>query len=555
MRTARVATFSNRAEQEGEAYLVLVARPETSGGDVATRGARLVRAMYRPELHVGRLRPLRDGDASLAAAAVAGAAGCVVLTIALASGQLVGPGLASIGAAGFVLLVIWCFAHRPVQHSLAVLTLYLGLLDGYLKLRTGSSTVTLARDVLVVAVAAGALLRSTRAHRTFVLPPLAGFVLAFCGVVLIELANPGSRGLTAGLAGVRQHLEFVPLFFLGYAFLRKESQIRNALLLIVFCAAVGGVVSYIQSRLSPAQLASWGPGYAERINGTGIFTGAGRVAFLSGGTAVRPFGLGSDAGSGAATASLALPGAAALMMTAGSRTRWFVALMSVGIALAVATSGSRAAIIVSFVSLLTFALLAAVSKNALKAIVGTAVGIALVYLAFVQLGPNNATTQRAQSITPNNFSSTFSNERSASVGLLGSLMVSHPLGVGVGTSGPAAQVAGDAGAAKYNSETEWNFLVVETGIVGLVIYVAFLCRLAWLSASRIRRFSEARLRLCLAALAAPILSMLVSGFSGPTSASVPTAPFLWLVSGVLAYWLIKEPRGRGGGRGRGRTSR
>jgi len=464
----------------------------------------------------------------------------VILTIVLASGHVAGHGPAALAAAAFVLMAVWCITHRRVDHTLVVLALYLGLLDGYIKLRTGSSTVTLARDALVIAIAAGALLRGALTRQRIFLPPLGGFALAFTAVVLIEIANPSARGLTASLAGVRQHLEFVPLFFLGYAFVRTGSQIRMALLVIVFCAAVGGVVSYIQSTLTPEQLAGWGPGYREFILGTGNVSG--RVGFEGAGTVVRPFGLGSDVGAGATAAALALPGMIALLMTAGNRVRWALMLMSVGVALAVATSGSRAALVTVFVSLAAFALIAAASKNALKAVVGVILGIALIYTAFVQLGPDNSTTKRSKNITPTKVFSTFSSERGASVNAFGRLATDHPLGVGVGTVGPASRFRRTTASEGLNSETQWNFLVVEVGIAGVVIYLAFVLRLMWLALTRVRRIADPSLRLCLSALAAPILAMLVAGFSGPTSASVPLAPFLWLVSGVLAYWLVTAYR-------------
>lgn len=489
-------------------------------------------------------------DLTLAIATIVGAATCVLLTVILASGTVIGSGFEAVAVAAFLLVALWCLTHRRVDHTLLVLALYLGLLDGYVKLSTGSSTITLARDALVIAIAAGALARSIHARERLHVPPLGGFVLAFTAAVLIELANPAARNLAVGLAGVRQHLEFVPLFFLGYAVIRTEARVRNALLLLVFCAAIGGVVSYAQSKLTPEQLAGWGPGYRERIDGTGIFTGAGRIAVEGTTSTVRPFGLGSEAGSGALLAALALPGLVALLITGSRRLRWLMLPMSVGVGLAVATSGSRGALILVFVSLLAFGLIAAASRNALKAILGVALGVAVVYGAFVQLGPDNASTKRAQSVTPSKAVATFSAERGSSVAAFGNLAWNHPLGVGVGTSGPASGFQRSTSVATFNTETQWNFLIVETGLLGLIIYVTFLLRLSWLAMVRIRRVTDPVLRLQLAALAAPIISMIVAGFSGPTSASTPTGPFLWLVGGVLAYWLATElgtrnPRARG----------
>lgn len=470
---------------------------------------------------------------------------CVLVSVALATGRFVGGGPKAVGVALFLLVTLWCFAHRRVDQTIVALALYLGLLDGYAKLSTGSGSVTLARDVLVIAIAAGALVRSGAASkRRDAVPPLTGFVVAFIVVVLVELANPSARGgLTTSLAGARQHLEFVPLFFLGYAFLQSKSQVRAALFVLVFCAAVGGVVSYVQSTLTPDQLAAWGPGYAERILGTGDFAGAARVAFGTS-NSVRPFGLGSEVGAGAIVAALAIPGMLALLMVPRGRGKWAVALMAVGVALAVATSGSRSALITVFVSLLSFGVIAAASKNGIKAVLGIGLGFLVIYTAFTQLGPSNSSTERAKSIAPTKALTTFTHERGGSVTQFGTLASQHPLGVGLATAGPASGFERTPEqAAGFNAETQWNFLILEVGIAGVVIYVAFLLRLMWLGMTRIRHIVDGELRLYVAALAAPIFSLLIAGFSGPTTVTVPQAPFFWLVSGMLAYWLVTAYRG------------
>ena len=472
-----------------------------------------------------------------------------MLTVTLATGRVSSGGPEALGAVVFSLVVLWCFTHRRVDHSLLALAVYLGMIDGYVKLSTGSGTVTLARDVLVVAVAAGALLRTAQTKQRIYLPPLTGFVVAFVGIVLIELANPAARGLIPSLAGARQHLEFVPLFFLGFAFIRTKSQIRVMLIVLVLCASVGGIVSYIQSTLTPQQLADWGPGYSERILGTGDFAGAARVGFNDTGNTVRPFGLGSEVGSGAIVAALALPGLVALLMLARGWLRWCLVVMSVGVGLAVATSGSRSAIIVVVFSLLAFGVISASSRNVLKSLGGVVIASALIYAAFVQIGADNASTNRAKSIKPATVVSTFTSERGRSVALLGNLAREFPLGAGLATVGPAGGFRRAPGTRELNAETQWNFLVVELGIAGVLVYIAFLSRLMWLGMTRIRHIKDQDLRLYLAALAAPAFALLAAGFSGPTTASVPSAPFFWLVAGVLAYWLVTTHRGEGVRRG------
>lgn len=456
--------------------------------------------------------------------------------------EAVGLGPAAVGAVGFLLLAAWCFTHRRVDRSLAALGLYLGLLDGYVKLRTGSPFMTLARDVLVIAIAGGALLRAMSGNRPLPLPPLGGLVLAFCAVVFVELFNPQGPGPILGLGGVRQHLEFVPLFFLGYAFMRRETQLRQLIVILVVCAAAGGAVSYAQSTLSPQQLADWGPGYSERILGTGAFAGAPRVTFDDNGVpdAVRPFGLGSDLGAGAIAAALALPALIVLVMLAKGMARVALVPLAIGIGLAVATSGTRSALITVFVTMVAFGLLAVASRNGLRVIGGVAVSAMLVLLAFGVLGDDNSTTTRARTITPGNVFSTFSSERAASVAKFGEYAVKYPFGLGVGTVGPAAGALNDRPIATQtlNTETQWNFLVLELGIVGIALFLALNVRLMALALRRIRRLADPALRLRLAALAAPLFGLIAAGFGGATSSTVPPAPYFWFVAGVLSYWLV-----------------
>ena len=489
----------------------------------------------------GTRRRHADNTAGMA---VAGAAAAVIVTLALAAGHVAGPGVPAVGATAFLLLVAWCASHRRVDRALAGLGLYLGLLDGYVKLRTGSPVVTLGRDVLVAAIAGGVLLRALRSQQRLALPPLGGLVAAFGAIVFVELFNPSAEGgIASKVAGVRQHLEFVPLFFLGYAFVRRERQVQTLLLILVVCASAGGVVSLIQSQLTPAELAEWGPGYSERILGTGAFEGAPRVAFDdAGNTSVRPFGLGSDMGGGAVAAALALPALVALMMGASGWVRLATIPLSLGIALAIATSGTRAALITVFASALAFGVLVVASRNTMRIAAGLAVASAVVYVVFASA--DNNTTERAKSITPTKVISTFNEERATSVAKFADYAVQYPLGVGVGSVGPAGAAFGAKKelAERFNIETEWNFLVLEVGLAGLAVFLALNLRLMFLALTRIRHIADPALRVNLAALAAPLFGLIVADFAGPTTASVPPAPYLWLVAGVLSFWLVTAYR-------------
>src|SRR5579863_7555980 len=66
----------------------------------------------------------------------------------------------------------WMFVSERYEITLSVLVLYLGLLDGFLKLKTGSSIATLGRDVLLYSIASGAVVRLLVRRRRVRLPKL-----------------------------------------------------------------------------------------------------------------------------------------------------------------------------------------------------------------------------------------------------------------------------------------------------------------------------------------------------------------------------------------------
>jgi len=137
------------------------------------------------------------------------AAGLLVAVVAAGLTVFVTRRTALSGAAVTLAVVgtLWFATTRHTQLALALLMLYLGLLDGYLKLATGSNLVTFVRDVLLYAIVAGLLVRATVQGKRLPLPPLSGWVIAFAVLVLIQIPNPHGGTLFHSLAGVRQHLD------------------------------------------------------------------------------------------------------------------------------------------------------------------------------------------------------------------------------------------------------------------------------------------------------------------------------------------------------------
>src|SRR3954447_24892618 len=100
--------------------------------------------------------------------------------VVLTATSLVSFGLATRGPTNTALLIAVSLATFGVgvliispryEISLTIILVYLGCLDGFIKLKSGSSYATLGRDVLILAVAGGAAVRlATRKQIKF--PPL-----------------------------------------------------------------------------------------------------------------------------------------------------------------------------------------------------------------------------------------------------------------------------------------------------------------------------------------------------------------------------------------------
>ncbi|MEA2372965.1 MAG: hypothetical protein QOH12_3359 [Solirubrobacteraceae bacterium] len=488
-----------------------------------------------------------------------GAARTATLGVSLAGLTIaVTPSLISHGVVRMVALIVvaagvvalaWT---RRTGLALAILMLYLGLLDGFLKLASGSSSVALVRDALLYAIVAGVLVRGQVEDRRLSLPPLSGWILAYVAFVLVQIANPSGGTFVHSLAGVKPHLEFVPLFFLGYLVVRDAAALRKFVLLLLVIGAANGVVGYVQFQSSPQQLASWGPGYSARVLGTGTFTGGGSAFVDSAGIQrVRPFGLGSDIGAGGAFGVLALGGIFALgSFAARIRDRLVAAILSVGAVAAIVTSEGRGVIVAAAATVLAYGVMTATSSRRLASLAGFAVAAVVAYFVVTAITSGaGGGAFRYQGLSASKIATTTTSNggRPGQLHAIADAAIHYPLGAGLGTGGPATVTAGASPlTGKLNTESEFSFLVVETGIPGLLAVIGFTIVVLGLGLARCRSEPDLHARVLLAAVISPLLGMLISFYAGPGTVTVPDGPLLWFVGGIVAYWMITLPRERAG---------
>jgi hypothetical protein len=444
---------------------------------------------------------------------------------------------------------IWFASTRRVEFALALMMLYLGLLDGYLKLSTGSNYVTFVRDALLYALAFGVLLRAGAEGRRLKLAPLGVWVIAFVVVVFAQLANPDRGSLYHSLAGLRQDLEFVPLFFLTYTYVRSVKALRAFVLILVVVGAVNGIVDVVQFNESPSQLASWGPGYNERVLGTQEFGEAGRTFYTSSGQQLtRPFGLGSDSGDGGFMGAFAIGGILALVALNRRRRYLFLAAPAAACAVAgVVTAQSRAVILAAVIMAVGYFILTAASRRALRTIIAATVTAAIVFVAVTTVlhSSSQSSDLRYSNLSASNLIQTLNQNRGFSLARIPKYFVDYPVGAGLGVGGPAQGVKGaPAGAGVLDSENEFNYLIIETGVPGLIALLAFTLSVIVIGLRRCRRVEDRETRVLLAAIIAPVIGMLALFLGTAVTPTTPCGPYLWAAGGVVAYWLITKPADR-----------
>lgn len=448
---------------------------------------------------------------------------------------------------------LWFLTTRRTLLALGILAVYLGALDGFLKLGTGSAGITFLRDAIILAIAVGALVRAQARGERLALPPLSGWVLAFVVIVLVQLFNPQAGTVAHSLAGARQHLEFVPLFFLTFAFVRTRKALRAFVVILLVVAAANGVAGFIQFNLTPAQFAAWGPGYSQRVLGTGSFATAGRTFYDAdtGQGRVRPFGLGSDAGSGGAIAAYAIAGVFALA-SLFTRMRYLLlaVAMAVGATAAILTSQARGAVVASVVILLVYALMTTTSKGRAASTIGLVLaGVVAVFTVNTVTDSVGASTFRYAGLNTSQIVQTTQKARGRSIARIPETMARYPLGAGLGVAGPASTAPGASALTQsgaVDAETEFSFMTLETGVPGMLVLVGFVITLFAAGVRRCRRVADRESRLLLAALIAPLAGVLVLFLASSVTPTIPGGPYVWAVGGIISYWLFARPAAEGG---------
>ena len=433
-------------------------------------------------------------------------------------------------------------ASARYEITLAVLVVYFGLFDGVIKLETANQLVSSLRDLMIAAICIGAIVRMIARREEVRLPPLSGWVIAFVLIVLVEVFNPNTHGILKVVGGFRQQFEWVPFFFFGYLLMRSKDRFRKFFVLLGVLALINGVVSAYQTQLTPEQLAGWGPGYAERINGTGSVSGR-TFTDPEGEQKVRPPALGSDLGFGGYLGVIALPGLLALLAIGRVRGRWWALVLTLGALLAIATSEQRTAVLGAVVAVLAFAALSATAGRRVTRVLAwiLVVGV-LTYGAAAVFAPSagEGVFSRYASITPGKAASTSVGYREGTLAEIPHVIAKYPFGAGLSIAGAGATFGGPSTATidghYASAESQYNYVNLELGAFGLLFWIVLTLAVIVIAVRGLRRIGDIELRLSLAAIFAVFIAFAVMGFAGPMTSNLPFGPYFWFAIGVASYW-------------------
>lgn len=448
----------------------------------------------------------------------------------------------ALGIAVGILGLVALAASTRYEVTLTFLILYFGLVDGVIKLETANQMVSSLRDLMIAAICAGAIVRMIVRRDQIRLPPLSGWVVAFVLLVAIEAFNPNTHGVLKVIGGFRQQFEWVPFFFLGYLLMRSKDRFRKLFLLLGAIALINGAVSAYQTQLTPAELSGWGPGYAERINGTGSVSG--RVYTDSTGEErVRPPALGSDLGFGGYVGVLALPGLLALLAIGRARGRWAALFLTLGALLAIATSLQRTAVLGAVIAAIAFVTLSASAGRRVTQVLASILvvgAIAFVLAAVFAPDAGQGVFSRYADITPGQAASTSVGYREGTISQIPDVVAKYPFGAGLSIAGAGATFGGPNTATinghRTSAESQYNYVNLELGVIGLLFWIALTLTTISLAVRGLRKVGDIELRLSLAAIFATFIAFAVMGFAGPMTSNLPFGPFFWFAIGIASYW-------------------
>ena len=379
---------------------------------------------------------------------------------------------------------------------------------------------------------------------TFILPFVCFFFWS-----LVETFNLNSPSVWYGLLGLKLFFGYAPLFFLGYALLRNESDLRRFLTLNMVIAALISLLGVVQGVtgigvLTPSELA---PDIRELGNLT-------RAAPITGETFLRPssvFVSDSRFGEYLLLAFLLGLGATAYCFLRRLREKKWMVVAMASIMAGILISAVRSALMLTIISCAVFIfalgpelhLKSSVRHRITKAVSAIAiVGIlAVLFLSFYYPEAlNSRVAFFQQTLLPSSSAFELGNrfwDYPTGEFLKTFTFSKWPLGYGIGTSSLGTQyVTRILGAppAGIGVESGYGNLILEMGIPGLLLWFAWTSTLLIAEWKLVRQLrGTALFPLGFVIFWFSFIALVPSMVSGIALENYVTSAYLFLLTGIL----------------------
>lgn len=403
------------------------------------------------------------------------------------------------------LTLLWFLTTERIDLALLILVFYMGVFEGYLKIQSfGVSfyVVYAVRSVLTVALVLNPIIK--RFHRklddtgyTFRWPPFSLIIGFYVLWGIISIFHPDRINLLNSLVGLRPHIEFIPLYFLGFMVCRKNPQwFVHLLLTFLIIGVLNSIAAIHQYKIGPDALPGvWGSGYEKfvediRTDGDNAYSVRDMGAFSARlyvdnnyNVQLRPPGLGPDHTYPAMVAQIAIFSAVALLFYyLKTKNYWllgFLVLAGLMLFAGIVVSASRSYLLLTIVGLavaLLFYIREIFSGQKLKIIIVLIVAVTVVVGNYVLRSyVSESVYDRFQNVsTLQKLMSRLEEEKFVNWEYTRRYLLEAPLGRGLGKVGSGAgffvESVDEGLSYAGNGETEVNLLLSELGIVGLMLF-------------------------------------------------------------------------------------
>lgn len=344
-------------------------------------------------------------------------------------------------------------------------------------------------------------------------------LLTLCAVIwtlfcILQLFNPNSRSNQSWFANVRATATYFMLVVVLVPVLLNKMKDVKAILMIWSVLTICAVLkAYFQKSI--------GFDFAEA---RWLAQGGSSTHIIA--TGIRYFSFFTDAANYGAGMGFSFVVFFIYSIYVKKRSlKIYYAIVGLMAAYGMIISGTRSALVVPLAS---FGIFMFLSKN-IKVVLAVVLSLAIVvcFLKFTTIGHGQSEIRRMRSLF--NSKDASRNLRAQNQELIRAYMADKPFGVGIGLGGgKALQYTPNSYIATIATDSWFVVLWVETGIVGLILYLSiFGVAIIYGSYICLFRIRNDELRGCLSAIVAGVAGMLIASSSNETFAQFP--------NGIIIY--------------------